>query len=114
MGTSRLAQRSINWSPEDSTPTIDPMVEVTKTPARVLPSNIVPLIIVAPTIQEHNLDKQTGDVQTDPTGKPCVSLFAGNRVASNGMALNYITPEMVNGNIIVKLDEKELEKEEEK
>ncbi|PHT89687.1 hypothetical protein T459_04800 [Capsicum annuum] len=42
------------------------------------------------------------------------NLFAGNRVASNGMSLKYVTPKRVNGTVVVQLDQQDLEKEESK
>lgn len=99
-GTSRLTRRSINWICEDST-SKTPLVEETST--RVLTSNTILLPAVAPMTHEQN--EKLGDLHADK-GKPWVSLFVGNIVASNGMAFTYITHKLVNGNIIVKLDEK--------
>ncbi|XP_059310372.1 uncharacterized protein LOC132061616 [Lycium ferocissimum] len=44
---------------------------------------------------------------------PWASLFAGNRVASNSMSLDYITPAVVDGNLVVQLEKDEQAQEEE-
>ncbi|XP_070021437.1 uncharacterized protein [Nicotiana sylvestris] len=36
---------------------------------------------------------------------------SGNRAAKNGMMLTYMSPDIVNGNVVVKLDKEEVEKE---
>ncbi|XP_075103846.1 uncharacterized protein LOC142178405 [Nicotiana tabacum] len=43
-----------------------------------------------------------------------VNLFAKNRVAKNGMALTYIPPPIVNGQMIVNLDKDQVDRENEK
>ncbi|XP_075081949.1 uncharacterized protein LOC142166464 [Nicotiana tabacum] len=48
--------------------------------------------------------------QQDPA-TTWTGLFNRNRVATNGMSLDYIPPELVEGSIIVKLDKGETEKE---
>ncbi|KAK6788794.1 hypothetical protein RDI58_012592 [Solanum bulbocastanum] len=93
------------------------VVSAAKAPMNTVPLlvNTVPFSTVDP-VGRHHLKGLTQELEPDPAGmkeaNPWVSLFEGNRVASNGMSLNYITPELVNGKLVVNLDEKEQEKEE--
>lgn len=48
--------------------------------------------------------------QQDPT-PTWTGLFNRNRAATNGMSLDYIPPELVDGSVIVNLDKGETEKE---
>ncbi|OIT25857.1 hypothetical protein A4A49_65006, partial [Nicotiana attenuata] len=40
-----------------------------------------------------------------------VNLFAGTRAVENGMMLTYITPDIVNDKVVVKLDKEEVKRE---
>ncbi|OIT08771.1 hypothetical protein A4A49_63120, partial [Nicotiana attenuata] len=46
----------------------------------------------------------------EPKESTWAGLFTGNRSSANGMALNYITPKLVEGNLVAKLEKSELEK----
>lgn len=72
------------------------------------------------TIIEGTKEEEEG-ADADPEGNetvtaetPWVSLFSNNQAASNGMKLSYIPPEIVEGNVTVKLDKKETERETDK
>ena len=41
-------------------------------------------------------------------------MFRNNRLASNGMKLSYFPPQVVNGQTMVQLEEKEVQEEEQK
>ncbi|XP_060190454.1 uncharacterized protein LOC132619624 [Lycium barbarum] len=49
-----------------------------------------------------------------PPQRGWTNQFAGNRSAKNGMALSFIPPEMVNGKVVVKMVQAEIEQEIEK
>lgn len=53
------------------------------------------------------------DLDEGKTGevKAWTKLFAGNRSAENGTILSYIPPDLVNGTVVVKLEQAEIEKE---
>lgn len=44
--------------------------------------------------------------------KAWANLFAGNRRASNGMALDYVAPKLLNGSVAVQLDNQEVKNNE--
>ncbi|KAH0724739.1 hypothetical protein KY284_000604 [Solanum tuberosum] len=64
-------------------------------------------------IPTHRVDLEI-EVETDEPGATWSSLFKDNRSAQNDMNLTYIPPEIVNGKIVVQLDENEVEQEAEK
>lgn len=64
-------------------------------------------------IPTHSVDLEI-EVETDEPGATWASLFKDNRSAQNGMNLTYIPPKLVNGKIVVQLDENEVEQEAEK
>lgn len=47
----------------------------------------------------------------EPKESTLAGLLTGNRSSANGMALNCITPKLVEGNLVAKLEKSELEKE---
>ncbi|KAJ8570837.1 hypothetical protein K7X08_037809 [Anisodus acutangulus] len=42
---------------------------------------------------------------------PWTNLFSKNRLASNGLVLNYVAPEVIEGKILVEVDKQEIESE---
>ena len=52
--------------------------------------------------------------QKKQAAEPWVNMFKNNRVASNGMKLSYVPPQVVDGQAVVQLEEKELHEEEQK
>lgn len=71
--------------------------------------------VVQPRLNVHadeNLQKLK--VNKDPIAPEWVNLFAKNRIASNGLALSYIAPTIVDGNVVIQLDPIETAKEAEK
>ena len=63
----------------------------------------------------ENKDKD-GNAETDQEQKkePWVNMFKNNRVASNGMQLSYFPSQVVDGQAVVQLEEKEVQEEEQK
>ena len=63
-------------------------------------------------INDDNADDDQG--QKKETNEPWVNMFKNNRVASNGMQLSYFLPQVVDGQEVVQLEEKEVQEEEQK
>ncbi|OIT33638.1 hypothetical protein A4A49_05838, partial [Nicotiana attenuata] len=58
---------------------------------------------------EGTVEPQLVHAEAPSLGNTWVNLFAGNRSSENGMALSYIPPEIVDGNIAVKLDKDKID-----
>ena len=52
--------------------------------------------------------------QKKEANEPWANMFKNNHVASNGMQLSYFPPQVVNGQALVRLEEKEVQEEEQK
>ncbi|XP_060190914.1 uncharacterized protein LOC132620253 [Lycium barbarum] len=62
-------------------------------------------------VQENaNIPDPTAETKVNET-EPWAKLFAGNRSAANGMTLEYIPPEIINGTVTVQLEKDEYERE---
>ncbi|XP_019241257.1 PREDICTED: uncharacterized protein LOC109221251 [Nicotiana attenuata] len=76
-------------------------------------SSVSPMVQSQPnTHADENLQKLKAN--KDSTASEWVNLFANNRIASNGIALSYIAPTIVDGNVVIQLDPVETAKEVEK
>ena len=70
---------------------------------------------------EEQLNGEDGDrhagnekEQKKEANESWVNMFKNNRVARNGMQLSYFPPQVVNGQTMVQLEEKEVQEEEQK
>lgn len=54
------------------------------------------------------------DAEVEQVAEPWVNMFKKNRTAGNGMSLDYITPQYINGEIVVELEKEEVERKTEK
>ncbi|KAH0705558.1 hypothetical protein KY290_010249 [Solanum tuberosum] len=61
-----------------------------------------------------NRDQNKGNERIEEQQKPWVNMFRNNRATNNGMNLSYIPPQIVNGQTMVQLEEKEVQVEEDK
>ncbi|KAF3676406.1 hypothetical protein FXO38_04306 [Capsicum annuum] len=60
--------------------------------------------------EQYNVEMEGSDTQ-ETVKAPWTNLFAKNRAASNGIALNYIAPRIVDGNPIVQLEQESIDRE---
>ena len=68
----------------------------------------------SPENKDKNGNAETDQEQKKETTEPWFNMFKNNRVASNGMQLSYFPPQVVNGQAVVQLEEKEVQEEEQK
>ncbi|KAK4724359.1 hypothetical protein R3W88_027138 [Solanum pinnatisectum] len=61
-----------------------------------------------------NGDQSKGKEQIKEHKEPWVNMFRNNRATNNGMNLSYFPPQIVNGQTMVQLEEKEVQVEEDK
>ncbi|OIT02003.1 hypothetical protein A4A49_07162 [Nicotiana attenuata] len=77
-------------------------------------SSNVTIIEKAQSIAHANENSQKLEADKDPVAPVWANLFARNRVASNGLALSYIPPTIVDGSVVIQLDPTETAKEADK
>ena len=65
-------------------------------------------------VVEINGYQCTGREHIEEHKDPWINMFKNNRVANNGMNLSYLHPQIVDGQTIVQLEEKEVQLEEHK
>ncbi|TMW80402.1 hypothetical protein EJD97_020464, partial [Solanum chilense] len=61
-----------------------------------------------PEIKDKGGNAETDQEREKGTTEPWVNIFKNNRVASNGMQLSYFPPQVVDGQAVVQLEEKEV------
>ncbi|OIT32797.1 hypothetical protein A4A49_30750 [Nicotiana attenuata] len=77
-------------------------------------SSNVTIIGKAQSIAHANENSQKLEANKDLVAPVWANLFARNRMASNGLALSYISPTIVDGSVVIQLDLTEMAKEADK
>lgn len=102
-------QMNVATSSCEGTPTSSSM-EIKKNKVDAVPSELK----VNGTVTTEQKKELKSHAAVSEKEKTWANLFAGNRSSENVMILSYIPPEIVDGNIVVKVDKEEIEEQNKK